>query len=173
MKALLIIFVRKKYYNFKSTNAGKCVTNRGEYSAVLRARRKKCHFVNKLCEGKCTRILKSYTLAERTTPAWNNTRHRNIHKYKYLLSISYVLLRICCYFKFFKDKFFCRSLCAVTVEYNFKYYIRDIIRLYCYYFQIENAYNFVTFDVKSIKGNCFLNSSHARNRMPKTVSKIN
>lgn len=64
MKALLIIFVCKKYYNFKITNAGKCVTNGGEYSAVLRARRKKCHFVNKLCEGKCTRILKSYTLAE-------------------------------------------------------------------------------------------------------------
>lgn len=82
MNFLLILFIKKSLLkriiinNFCIKNiiilklqTGKCITNGGEYPAVLRARRKKCHFVNKLCGGKCTRILKSYTLAECTTPA--------------------------------------------------------------------------------------------------------
>lgn len=88
-----------------------------------------------------------------------------MHECKYLLSISYVLLRICCYFKFFKDKFFCRSLHVVTVEYNFN----NSRHCKILHIPIENVCNFVAFNsiLNAIKANCSVNLFHARNRFAK------
>jgi len=147
-----VLFFRKKH-NFKNTTQ-KYITSSGEYSAVLHVTKKKMSFlVNKLCGGKCTRILKSYILAGRTTPAWNNIRHGNMYKRKYLLSISYVLSprKCCCYFKFFKDRFFLfvthlRRLNLISIVRDYRMYFCELGNTRCsqHYLNIKLFSQFVS-----------------------------